>query len=115
MINIEKFPKSKEKLLGFIKGHLEVFQKSLMKDEKELPPIDPGIVEATMDNILDNNPRSLYNFFDKEKVYVLVDLDENAWSFRVVSKNTFSSGKFSAREHAETEGFKEALKILENG
>ncbi len=125
MIKLDDFPKGKEKLMAFTKDLLLAFQKELTKDSPsgvDLPVIEDELKEIYVNNILLNNKRSLYDFFDKEDIHLLVDYaDGFYWQIKYRKNNitkvqiTEPPIKHGDRISCEDEGFDNCFKILENG
>lgn len=120
MIKLEDYPKSKEIFSKYVKKWLIEFQKELLKGvEGEAPPITDSIVEAASLNIIQQNPRSLYNFFDNEGIILLLDGPDEmyGWTWQIRNNrnviNSVGAGTLK-REEAELEGFKECFKLMES-
>jgi len=122
MINIkeikEKCPKAYELLRQYIGNSLVEMQKRMSNNVgsvkiEEIPPVDDRIIEG----ILVWNQRSLYSFFDKNKVLLLLDgPDEmHGWSWQIRAKDVVNDTKAHSdvREVCEDEGFTECFNQLE--
>lgn len=117
MINLNDYPKSKAKFLVYVKKWLIDFQKELLKGsnlpDDQIPKVDDKLAEDAALNIVYNNMRSLYNFFDKEGIYMTV-VDPLAWKWRIVANDNHTEGnELKSRDEAELEGFEECFKVLE--
>ncbi len=121
MIDLKDYPKSKEVFYEHVKKWLLQLQKELLKDvpEVQAPEITDRIVELGANNILNQNFRSLYHFFDEQGIYLLVDGPDEmhgwTWRIRYKSIDVFDSTSAGSlkREECEIEGFKECFKLME--
>jgi hypothetical protein len=74
-----------------------------------------GIVSLTVLNNYDL--KKLYHFFDKEKVYLIVEkLKQNQWVYTITTNDVvLGPGNFqNSREKIEEEGFLDCFRVLEN-
>lgn len=120
MIKLENYPKTKAKLMEYSKGLLAKFQQELLKDAPagtEAPVIEETLLTYYLENILTNNIRSLYDFFDSEELNLLIDwqVDGFVWYLRQVDTVIESKDSYKSRIEAEAAGFEECFKIYENG
>jgi len=116
MINLEEYPKSKEKLFKFCENWLLALQEILLKGVSgERPPLEPDLIEMQALNIINNNRRVLYDFFDKENIKMGITAgDKFIWHISAIS-TLFSETSYDNRLEAEEKGFEQCFKILENG
>lgn len=124
-MQINDYPKSKVKLMEFTKDLLIAFQKELTKDAPagvELPVIDDELKEIYINNILINNKRSLYDFFDRENIHLLIDYAEGFyWQIKYKGESGITTVKITEppvkhtdRISCENEGFENCFKLMEN-
>jgi len=75
-----------------------------------------GVISLSMLNLFDN--KKLYNFFDKEGVYLNIEMyNPKQWGFILSLNNgiVFGPSQFSktTREESENDGFIECFKMLD--
>lgn len=110
---IKECPKSYEALKQHIILGLKEMQKAMIAEsgvEMELPDIEGFLTEDMIIHTLKSNVRVLYDFFDKNKIYVTISLHTPSWVCQV--DNGIGTAKDS-RFEAELEGFAQAFKLLE--
>lgn len=114
-MNINDFPKSKEKLKGFVKQTLLKFQEVSSEAAKEafIPEVTEEMVDQYIQVILLLQSRNLYDFFDMNKLYITIDYVYQEGFMANIVGTEFSSKKYDYRVGAEKEVFEEAFKILE--
>lgn len=120
-INLSEFPKTREKIREVVKAQLVAIQAEMLKQipkemEFEIPEIIPQQVDLTIEYLLKNNFRFLYDVFDKENVILQIIHEVTSWVAEVEDEeeNTdFSKRGFNSRIEAENAGFIECFKILE--
>lgn len=112
---LEQHPKVKQELLTWQKKGLQLFQTTTaeLAQEKtaELPPIDD---EMTLQFLLSSfifNPRSLYEFFDEQKMFIVILPVEEGFRYKI--DGIEQEETFSHRIAAEQDAFKKAIKNLE--
>ena len=116
MIDLKDYPKSKEIFYEHVKKWLLQLQKELLKDvpETQAPEITDRIVELGANNILNQNFRSLYHFFDGVDINLFIT---KGFGIKIMNKGKESvdyADEFKTREEAELFGFKECFKMLES-
>lgn len=107
----EKYPKSYKLLLNWTKETLLSFQRLLMGDldQTKLPVIEDATAESALDGFIKVNYRLLYDFFDKNAVYITIDVDQKG-EFR----NNFKPHPHTDRMSCEVDGFETAFETLES-
>ena len=111
---IKECPKAHAALKQHIITGLQAMQKAMLppdvqEGEYELPDLNTFLTEEMIMHTLKTNVRVLYDFFDKNEVYVTIN-KLNRWSFTV---NDGISQFYDSRFEAELEGFAATFKILE--
>ena len=111
-------PKTKQQLLEWQKKGLRLFQTSALEadGEKEavMPEVDDKMALQYATASFALNPRALYEFFDEEKVFVVIlppTEEKNKFSFKI--NGVESEQTFAARITAEQAAFYEAISITE--
>ena len=126
-MNIAEYPKSTKKLKEFVKNQLVTFQNGLVDhlklsgQEVDIPEIGDTEVKNYTELLLDNNPRILYDFFDKEGLMLLLDADEmHSWSWQIrhykkkhLEVINYDNQFLTTRIQCELDGFESAFKTLE--
>lgn len=126
-INLAEFPKSREKVREIVKAQLVTIQAEMAKQipkemEFELPEIIPQQIDLTIEYLLKNNFRFLYDVFDANNIFLEINTsyskikDERFFSVAIdneVVQNGVQAAVYSSRLEAEISGFKECFKILE--
>lgn len=110
---MNNFPKSKELLKKYLSKnitHPESTPEEVVKAVKEFVTGDERI-----NAIIEKEPNTLFEFFDDNKVYIQIGIDN---TLDVKFTYSFDYGKtysdlFYKRKQAETEAVLEAFKILE--
>ena len=109
-------PKSFVLLKGFVIHALSVMQQMMAPQDLEgvtFPDLNEFVTEDAVNQVIQSNPRTLYEFFDNQGIYVNVrNLGPN-W-YAEVNTIPYGASAFSSRPEAEMAGFIEALKTLEN-
>ena len=113
-MNINDFPKSKEKLKEFVKQNLLKFQEATSEAAKEalIPEITDEMVDQYIQVILLVQSRNLYDFFDMNKIIIEIgylDTDET-WDYAI---NSLGESNFKSRIEAEGKAFEHAFKEME--
>jgi len=107
---IEKYPKSKELLKQDTLLALRKFMDEFNEGEHKLSEefITQEVVESTLKATMENNIRSLYDFFDKQGIIVAIYPE---WKYGV--NDTEYDAEFESRILCEKAAFEEAFKLLE--
>jgi hypothetical protein len=120
-MNINDFPKAKEILIKYlvidIKERNSKAEFKMFKDEDEESLIT--IAEYFLDGALSNNPRSLFDVFDNNKLFINIETfyDDGSYYFDYEIKGCkrYESIKsYTSRKEAELSAIEEAVKLLEN-
>jgi len=111
-INLADFPKSREKVREVVKAQLVGIQAEMVKQipkemEFELPEIITQQVDLTIEYLLKNNFRFLYDVFDANGIEIEI---YRGWKFFIESEG---DKKYNSRMEAEEAAFKQAFKLLE--
>lgn len=114
-------PKSLKALREHIIQGLVAFQQQVSPagENVELPDVNQFVTEEVVMNLLQSNIRILYDFFDKNEVYVFIDRrpESGKWCFSIEYKKEnmggFISDLFPDRFATEVGAFTSALKKLE--
>lgn len=120
-MNINDFPKSKEKLKGFVKQNLLKFQEATSEAAKEalIPEITDEMVDQYIQVILLVQSRNLYDFFDMNKIFINIIYQFGHFTW---NSTTEVDGKgieytdvteYSFRAEAEWKAFEQAFKEME--
>ncbi len=122
-INLSEFPKCREKIREVVKQQLVAIQAEMLKQipagmEYQVPEIIPQQIDLTIEYLLKNNFRFLYDVFDNEHVMLLLDgPDEmHGWTWQVRSDKQVENDKEAnsmTRIDVEKVGFEKCFKILE--
>lgn len=110
-MDITKFPKSKELFKKETIEALNLFISSFPVGtgfDKEF--ITEDVIEKTQQATLENNPRHLFDFFDKQNIFLNIEGKEKSWDWIIGGASGIG---FESRIEAENEGFESAFKILE--
>jgi hypothetical protein len=105
-MDINKYPKSKELLRNQSREGFRVFLSSFPGGGSV--EVDK-YVDEWMAVLLENNLRGLYDFFDKNNIFLLINRENGLWT------STVGDAKVTAanRSKAEEEGFINCFEILE--
>lgn len=89
--------------------------KSLPEDFKKHMK-DRGIEDETLCNILDGQPRALFDVFDENEIYIStsVNIIENGVCYRYSFDGKVESNDYNNRKEAEKEAIIHAFELLEN-
>jgi len=118
---LTKYPNASEVVKEF---YLKVFLNSLEKDgvpeEFKEMAAKMGITDDMITNIIEESPRSLFDVFDDNHIYINVttDIYENGIEDEVLFKYSIdnvavSNSEFDTRKEADKEAVEHAFELLE--
>lgn len=86
--------------------------------DKFVKTMFPNIGVISVSTLLFYDTKKLYQFFDKEGIYLTIEMyNPNLWVFSISLQNGFVFGPAteskSTREEIETDGFYECFKVLD--
>jgi hypothetical protein len=116
----EYAPKALEKLEAWVRTGLEGFQRISItqleiKDDVKIPEISNEHVSKATEVMLTSYFRTLYDFFDLNKIFLTIDyIFEEGFVVNVVGTEYLGQGSVT-RIEAEIIGFKEAFRVMEEG
>lgn len=115
----EKYPKAYKRATQFSMNYLKVFEKEFIKegedDESESEVLPDSMADAVTYSTFAVNHRALYDFFDENEVYVLINKGKDGWLYNIVSEGGGAGSSYSpSRIIAEDLAFKTAFQVLEN-
>lgn len=117
MIDLKKYPKSKNLLIEPVRKLLSNFQAELVKSmealDVEVPDIEDEVVESTIDSISKSNHRWFFTFFDSKEIYLSVLKHPKQGFSWDINEERDSTDKYRTRDEAELAGFEECFKMLE--
>ena len=105
----------------FVKKQLLSFQQNALKElnpdqENFIPEISDEMLENLLPMSIQVNPRNLYDFFDENKIFISIIVEDNLsfglYSCKVNNKDVVDSE--ISRMKAEQKGFIKCFEILEN-
>lgn len=126
-----KYPRSIEKMREYFKGMLLEFQVEMLKDiakeglnseEYDIPEVTNDLVDESMENLfLSGTLRSLYDFFDKEGVFVAIyppgESSDWIWSITHEDLGMFPlssmPNSYQNRTKTEVHAFSAAFELME--
>lgn len=111
---LNKYPKTKQLLMEWMTLEVQRMQQmSIPKEQEvEVPPINPEDVEIMLLGQMAFNHRFLYEFFDKQEVYLSVRHSIQSFCSRINDESTAPC--FPTRLEAEKDGFLRCLEITEH-
>ena len=123
MIELDKFPKGKKDFTEFCKDNMQKWVNEIAKQQQVEPrQITKEEAEVGVTGVFLSNPRILYDFFDKQEIYVTVapkDYDNigEGWNYELITSDHILNGgeQSKSRLEAELEAFKHSFSIYERG
>ena len=115
----ESTPKALKKLLDWVRGGLEGYQRVAMTQLQvdsssiKIPEVTEEHVQKAAEALLVSYFRTLYDFFDQNKIFLTMDyIFEEGFIINVVGSEYLGHGSVT-RIEAEIIGFREAFRVLE--
>ena len=111
MIDMQKYPKGEVALRAFVRELLQGFQDA-MKEQigGESPVIEDSYVAQVTPQILEGNPRMLYDFFDNRGIFLTVYKEASVWYYSTGDHDIVGGAD---RKETELKGFDKAFAELE--
>ena len=113
---MEKFPYcTKELKMWLVNLMLKTMDSEEVSEEMKQQLIEMTVVDKKIAEVLDQNPRSVLDFFDENKIFIEISV-KGGFRYTIHSEQcTVSSEEtFATRIFAEKEALKTAFEILEN-
>jgi len=121
---MKTYPNATKKLTDFCYDILKGMQKTMLEgmgSDAQIPEIPQEAAKQYCHVIMATNPRILYDFFDSKNIFLMIEpfCDENeqklqSFGFRILyTEYKIENMDFKNRIEAETAGFEQAFKFME--
>lgn len=96
----------------FMKSMLESFKDESVPSEFKQFMLEQGIEDDKVGTLIDINPRTLFDVFDDNEIFISVNVTDRKFTYRI--DNLVNPTEYSTRKECELISITRAFELLEN-
>ena len=111
---LEKYPAAANVIKEwFLQSMIESFKDETVPEEFKQFMLEQGIEDDKVGTLIDVNPRTLFDVFDENEIYLNISRIENIFMWSLAPNKFLDPRVFNSRKEAELASIGSAFEILE--